>query len=214
LKRALSFVLLVACRSQSSTAAVTLTTPSSSVTIAPPRATTATTRLCGRKDAPRVSQDVAALIAKQTTGASYEFPQMPPPSVEVVEGAATELRDPNVRRAFEKLDQGAIDELRNAGAKWTLAAALGSHDIDVRIRAARALERLHDPAPASYMTEIARATAVFVPGSEAATLQYMFMRAIAEATSACAGLAIAIKDTQDVEGLKAAADESQKKLCP
>jgi hypothetical protein len=216
LKRVFIIAVLVACRSQSQgAAAVTLTTPSSSSSIAPlPPATTATTRLCGRTDAPRVAPDIAALIAKQTSGATYEFPRMPPPSVEVVEGAATELRDPNVRRAFEKLDQDSIDTLRDARAKWTLAAALGSHDIDVRIRAARALERLHDAAPASYMVEIARATAVFVPGSEAATLQYMFMHAIAEATSACTGMKIAIKDTQDVEGLKAAADAWQKKLCP
>ena len=158
--------------------------------------------------------DIAALIAKQTTGATYEFPRMPSPSVEVVEGAAMELRDPNVRRAFEKLDATAFDDLQKVGAKWTIAAALGSSDIDVRIRAAHALTRLRDPAPAAYMVEIARATAVFVPGSEAATLQGMFMRAIADATNECAGTKIATKDGQDPEGLKAAADVWKKKLCP
>ena len=212
MKRA-ALVLVVACQSQS-TAAVTLSTPSSSVTIAPPPATTATTRLCGRTDAPRAPPDVAALIAKQNTGATYEFPAMPAPPVEVVEGAAMELRDPNVRRAFEKLDSDAIETLRKAGAKWTLAAALGNTDIDVRIRAANALKRLRDPAPASYMVEIARATAVFVPGSEAATLQYMFMHAIADATSECTGVKIALGNGQDPEGLKAAADVWKKKLCP
>jgi hypothetical protein len=209
-KRAAVFVLLVACRSQeSSTAAVTLTTPSSSVTIAPPPATTATSRLCGRTDAPHVSADVTALIAKQTATSS-----MPKPAVEVVEGAAIELRDPNVRRAFEKLDTDAIEELRKAGAKWTLAAALGNGDVDVRIRAAIALKRLRDPAPASYMTEIARAAAVFVPGSEEATLQGMFMHAIADALAECTGTKIVIKSGQDPDGLKAAADIWQKKLCP
>ena len=214
LRRAALLIFVVACQSQQSTAAVTLSAPSSSVTIATPPATTATTRLCGRTDAPRVAPDVAALIAKKTTGASYEFPAMPSPPVEVVEGAAAELRDASVRRAFEKLDTDAIEELRKANAKWTLAAALGSSDIDVRIRAARALQRLRDPAPASYMVEIARATAVFVPGSEAATLQNMFMHAIADATGECAAVKIAIKDGQDPEGLKAAADAWKKKLCP
>ena len=213
MKRAATVALLVACRSQSAPS-VTLATPSSSVSIAPPPATTATSRLCGRTDAPRAPADVVALIAKQNAGATYEFPAMPAPPVEVVEGAAAELRDPNVRRAFEKLDSDAIETLRKAGAKWSLAAALGNTDIDVRIRAANALKRLRDPAPASYMVEIASATAVFVPGSEAATLQNMFMHAIADATSECTGAKIAIKDGEDPEGLKAAADAWKKKLCP
>lgn len=139
---------------------------------------------------------------------------MPPPSVEVVEGAATELRDPNVRRAFEKLDTDAIEELRKAGAKWTLAAALGNGDVDVRIRAAQALKRLRDPAPAAYMTEIARANAHFVSGSEEATLHGIFMHAIADALGECTGTKIVIKDGQDPKGLEAAANIWQRKLCP
>jgi hypothetical protein len=193
---------------RSNTAAVTLTTPSSSVTIAPPPATSATSRLCGRPDTPRVPADVAALIAKQTVSG------LPKPAVEVVEGAATELRDPNVRRAFEKLDMNVMEDLRKAGAKWTLAAALGSGDVDVRIRAARALGKLGDPATAFYMTEIARASAVFVPGSEEATLHGIFMHTISDALGECTGTKIAIGAGQDPDGLKAAADVWKKKLCP
>lgn len=139
---------------------------------------------------------------------------MPPPSVEVVEGAATELRDPNVRGAFEKLDTGAIEELRKAGAKWTLAAALGNGDVDVRINAARALGRLRDPAPAAYMTEIARANAHFVSGSEEATLHGIFMHAIADALGECTGTRMTIKDGQDPPGLADATNVWKKKLCP
>jgi len=188
------------------------TPPSSSASSTPPPATTATTatssRLCGRTDAPHAPPDVMALIAKQTVSS------MPKPSVEVVEGAATELRDPNVRRAFEKLDTDAIEELRKAGAKWTIAAALGSDDVDVRIRAAHALGKLRDPAPAAYMVEIARANAHFVSGSEEATLHGIFMHAIADALGECTGTKIAIKAGQDPKGLEAAANAWQKKLCP
>jgi len=207
--RLLLLVFVVACQSQQSTAtSVTLTTPSSTTSITPTPATTVTSRLCGRTDAPRAPPDIAALIAKQTVSGQ------PKPSVEVVEGAATELRDPNVRRAFEKLDTNAIEDLRKSGAKWTLAAALANDDVDVRIRAARALGQLRDPAPASYLIEIALANAHFVPGSEEATLHGIFMHAIADALGACSGTKIAIKDGQDPEGLKAAAEAWKKKQCP
>jgi hypothetical protein len=213
-----AFALLVACGSQNkSTAAVTLATPSSSVTIAPPPATHATSRLCGRTDAPRVPADIAALIAKKNAPPYYEFPAMPPASVEVVEGAAFEMRDPKVREAFENL---RLEKLRDALAKWTIAVALGNRDIDVRVGAARTLERMcslgvaYRPGAASYMIEVARATAVFVPGSEAATLQGIFMHAIADAVNECLETNIAIKDGQDPEGLKAAARAWQKRLCP
>lgn len=211
MNRAAAFALLVACHSQSSTAAVTLATPSSSVTITPPPVTSATSRLCGRNDTPRAPAEIVALIARKTAPPYYEFPAMPPASVEVVEGAAFEMRDPKVRAAFENIRLG---KLREASAKWTIAAALGNGDIDVRVEAARTLERMPDPRACAYMVEVARATAVFVPGSEAATLQGIFMHAIADATSECTGVKIVLKDGQDPEGLKAAADVWKKKLCP
>ena len=213
MKRAAAFALFVACGSHTgSTAAVTLATPSSSATIAPPPATTATTRLCGRTDAPRVPPDVAALIAKQTAPPYYEFPAMPPAPVEVVERAALEMRNPKVRDAFSNLE---IRKLREAGAIWTIAAALGNRDISVRMDAVRFLQEMClDPALPSYMVEVARASSVFVPGSEAATLQGLFMHAITDAINACLGTAIAIKSGQDPKGLEAAADMWQRKLCP
>jgi hypothetical protein len=211
------FLVLIACRTQQAPAPVPSSAPAPAptpepTTVAMPKAKS---RLCGRAVSDpyaALAPDVTALIKKVTVKSPYKtFPEPPDLPVEVIAGVDAEIVDPKIRAAF---GSGSIDALQKAGAKWCVAALLDSPDIDDRIHATRALAKIGGIEQAAYLLEVAQASAVFVPGSEEATLQGMHMQALVDTLNALTGEHVTTKPQQDPEGLKAGIPIWKRKICP
>lgn len=207
------FLFLVACRTAApSPAPVASSAPAPDPAPIVPKAKS---RLCGRAVSDpyaSIAPDVVKLIQKVTVKSPYgTFPQPPDLPIEVIAGVDAEVVDRKIRAAFEK---GEIETLQKLGAKWCVAALLASPDIDDRIKATRAVAKIGDIAQASYLLEVADKSAVFVPGSEEATLQGIHMQSLVDSLNALTGEHVTTKPHQDPEGLKAGIPIWKKKICP
>ncbi len=95
-----------------------------------------------------------------------------------------------------------VAELRSMHAAWCLATGLAHPNIDVRIRCAKALGEVGEPALIPTLLEAARRNADLVPGSEGATLHGVYQHALAGALSKLTRTKVRLRDGQDPEGMR------------
>lgn len=96
----------------------------------------------------------------------------------------------------------AVEQLEHRRKAWSLAYLIWHPSLDVGLRAANALVRLHDRRVASFLLASADQLAGPVSGSEGATLHLQLLRALARALDALcpepgAGCTILLKEGGD-----------------
>lgn len=158
---------------------------------------------------------MTASESTRTIEKTLELPRMGPqlPLAPLPEEARRQAAEalagaPLVRAAFERLDVrhrnvewfAGLDELERQRAVWPLVAALWHPSPDVQLRALRALARVADPAVVAPLLTYAESMALFVEGSERATLHGLLHEALAETLSALTGVPVSLQG-QDPDGL-------------
>ena len=93
--------------------------------------------------------------------------------------------------------------LEREHAVWCLQACLCHPHPDVQINALRALRRLQDPKAVPFLLIYAEYMAVFVPGSEGATIHGIVHEELAATLSALTGIVAEIKEQAPGTLLKA-----------
>jgi hypothetical protein len=169
-----------------------------------------------------VERLIAAALAPYPAG-RRDYPACPPLTDELKRGVAAELsKTPALKGVWERLAPeksnvtqfDAVEELKAAGASFSLAANLCHNSDDVKIKSARALGALRDRAPAPFMLAVAAAFAVFEDGSENATIHGILQHALAEALNAITGAKVTLGHSQDPEGLRAGIAIWERALAP
>jgi RNA polymerase sigma factor (sigma-70 family) len=114
-----------------------------------------------------------------------------------------------IRQAYEKLDAvkrrnvewfEGVAELEKQKAVWCLLSCLGHYHADVHIHALRSLERLGDQRAVPFLLLYAEYMAVFVGGSENATIHGIIHQSVAQTLSTLTGVRVELQG-QDPVGL-------------
>jgi RNA polymerase sigma factor (sigma-70 family) len=155
---------------------------------------------------------LAELIRAATTepGRVERYPVPPALSSAMRGEVATEIAGSRaVRAAYARLDAArernvtwfeGVKELEKEKAVWCLASCLCHPHPDVQIRALRALGRLKDRRAVPFLVLYAEYMAVFVPGSESATIHDIVHTETAGVLSSLTGVRVTLRG-QDPEGL-------------
>ena len=144
------------------------------------------------------------LIKAATTnpGPGANYPPLPALSSKMLERIAREISSSEaVRRAYEKLDArkrnvewfDGVAELEKQRAVWSLLSCLCHPSDDVQINALRGLKRLQDKRAVPFLLSYAESMAVYVSGSEQATVHGLIHESIAETMSSLTGIGITIR---------------------
>lgn len=120
------------------------------------------------------------------------------------------LADDRIRDAMVLLDarrrntdwvQG-VEELERHAAAWSLLVCLVHPSSDVQIDVLRALTRIQDLRTVSFLLTYAEGNAVYIAGSERATIHGILQATLAETLSTLTGIEVLLEG-QDPEGLLA-----------
>ncbi len=134
---------------------------------------------------------------------------LPAPTIAVRAGVATEVF--GAWGSYKNLGSGktnadfsrAVQELIRVKAVWCISTGLCHRNKDVQIRCARALGDLKGIRPARFLLTVAHANAVYVEGSESASLHGILQHALTKALNRILGTSVHLKEGQDPEGLEA-----------
>jgi hypothetical protein len=164
--------------------------------------------------APAANETPDDLVKAATSRVGFppeSYPVLPSLSTEVRGRVCNEIANSAaVRGAYEKLDVAkrrnvdwfeGVAELEKLRAVWCLQSCLCHPSQDVQIHALRSLERLKDKQTAPFLVLYAEYMAVFVGGSENATVHGVIHESLAKTLSALTGVEVKLKG-QDEEGLK------------
>ena len=158
--------------------------------------------------------EVPKLIKAATTRPwpGENYPVLPALSTEMEGGIANEIVGSKaVRAAYTKLDANernvtwfdGVAELEKAKAVLCLQSCLCHPSPDVQIHVLRSLERLKDKRAVPFLVLYAEYMAVWVDGSENATIHGIIHRSVARTLSSLTGVRVTLKDhRQDPEGLR------------
>jgi hypothetical protein len=156
-------------------------------------------------------QDPKDLIKAATSRPRTRAPQPDSPALssEMRERIVSEITESKaIRRAYEKLDANrrntewydGLAELEKQKALWSLLSCLRHPHDSVQLHALRSLKRLQDKRAVPFLLSYAECRAVYVSGSENATVHGIIQETIAETLSSLTGISITIRG-QDPEGL-------------
>jgi RNA polymerase sigma factor (sigma-70 family) len=163
----------------------------------------------GDKKAPVNPNDLIKAAIKRPDGGD-NYPVLPALSTPMRGQAANEILGSDaVRQAYEKLDAvnrrnvdwfDGVAELEKHKAVWCLLSCLCHYHADVQIHALRSLERLGDKRAVPFLLLYAEHMAVFIGGSENATIHGIIHQSVAQTLSTLTGVRVEVKG-QDPSGL-------------
>jgi hypothetical protein len=143
---------------------------------------------------------IKAAVTRPWPGAN--IPALPDLTSEMRDRIASEIAGSEaVRRAYEKLDANrrnvewfeGVAELEKRKAVWSLLSCLCHPHEDVQFHALRSLKRLQDKRAVPFLLVYAESKAVYVSGSEQATVHGVIHESIAETLSSLTGISITIR---------------------
>lgn len=208
--------LLAGCAADGPPTSAPTSTPSTTATSSPQSSSSSEGASSSSSPSCSVSpsQAESALRAATALRSSWMVPAPEIPS-EVACCVALEMaRSPSVASAWSGLDarkpsppEGAVEVIAEQGAACSLVALLWVTDIDVNLQAARALAKVPEvthPLALPFLLSSIERLAVFVEGSEEATLHGRLHDVLFDSMGILTGVISKHKRGQDPDGLRVA----------